>query len=213
VEDGVEQGFRTEHLKYMLRCAVLNGEVQAARKYIDLLGHTRYYGEWARRYEPLLGDSAAMAADPELGPILHLKASANMLASDKSILETFLVELLSNRRTNDPVCADLVLMHALQSKDIPTFWRAFFQYANLNTKIQMPRHYQEAAYLYGNLEHKVDISRMPFDKGVIDSYNQFMKEAQQNHNMSESQLAAMLYPRFGNTFYYNYFLRRGVKTY
>ena len=213
MEDGVEQGFRTEHLKYMLRCAVLNGEEQAARKYIDLLSHTRYYGDWARHYETLLGDSAALAADPELGPVTHLMKSENILASDKSILETFLVEMLANCRTSDPVCADLVLMHALQSKDIPTFWRAFFQYANLNPKVHMPRHYQEAALLYGNLEHKVDISHMPFDKGVMDNYQQFMKEAQQCRGMSEAQMAKLFYARYGDTFYYNYFLRRGVKTY
>ncbi len=213
VEDGVEQGFRTEHIKYMLRCAVVNGEWQAAQRYIDLLSKTRYHGDWARHYEPLLGDSAALARDPEMGPILHLTKYENTLASDKSVLETFLVELLSNRQTNDPVCADLVLMHALQSKDIPTFWRAFFQYANLNTNVHMPRHYQEAAILYGNLERNVDISRMPFDKGIVDSFTQFMQEAQSIQNMTEAQMADMFYPRFGNTFFYNYFLRRGVRTY
>ena len=215
MEDGVERGFRTEELKYLLRCAVLNGEHQVARKYINLLKHTRYYGEWAAHYEPMLTDSAALKADKELGPVLHLMKYENTLASDKSIIETFLVELLSHRQTDDLVCADLVLMHALQSKDIPTFWRAFFQYANLHKddKLPMPRHYQEAALLYGNLEHNVDISHMPFDKDVKQKYQDFMQSAQQFKGMSEEQMAKAMFLRYGDTFYYNYFLRRGVKTY
>ena len=77
----------------------------------------------------------------------------------------------------------------------------------------MPRHYQEAAYLYGNLEHKVDISHMPFDKEVVQSYRDFMAFAQECQNMSEDQMKEVFYPRFGNTFFYNYFLVRNQKSY
>lgn len=213
MEDGVEHGFRVNELRFLLRCAILNGEQQVARKYIDLLKHTRYHGEWAEHYRPLIGDSTALAKDPELGPILPLTRYENVLASDKSIIETFLIELLAHQQTDDPKCADLILMHALQSKDIPTFWRAFFQYANLHTNEPMPRHYQEAALLYGNLEHNVDISHMPFDKNVLNNYQEFMKMAQQYQGASEAEMAKVFYPRFGDTFFYNYFLRRGVKTY
>lgn len=37
-------------------------------------------------------------------------------------------------------------------KDIDIFWPRFFQYATLHNGKPMPRHYQEAAYLYGHLE-------------------------------------------------------------
>lgn len=213
MEDGVERGFRVNDLQYLLRCAILNGEQQVAKKYIDLLKHTRYHGEWAEHYRQLIGDSAALAKDSELGPILPLTRYENVLASDKAVIETFLIELLAHQQTSDSKCADLILMHALQSKDISTFWRAFFQYANLHTGEPMPRHYQEAALLYGNLEHNVDISKMPFDKDILNNYQEFMKMAQQYQGASEDEMASAFYPRFGDTFFYNYFLRRGVKTY
>jgi len=54
----------------------------------------------------------------------------------------------------------------------------------------MPRHYQEAAYLYGHLENKVDISHMPFDQEVKDSYQRFMEFTQQCAGMTEAQMAA-----------------------
>ena len=83
----------------------------------------------------------------------------------------------------------------------------------ISTAERMPTHFQEAAYLYGQLEHQVDISHMPFDKEVVQSYNDFMAFAQQCQGMSEAQMREVFYPRFGNTFYYEYFLVRGQKLY
>ena len=213
VEEGVEMGFRLDNLKYLLRCAVLTGEKEVARKYIDLLQQTHYYGDWARHYETLLTDSAALKTDSELGPILHLIPTSSILASDQSHLETFLITILSKRQTTDPVCADLTLMFALQSKDIPTFWRAFNQYASLHPDEPMPRHYQEAAFMYGNLERNVDISQMPFDNDIIQRYQEFMALAQQYAPLGQEQMRAACYPRFGTTFFFNYFMLRDLKTY
>ena len=47
LEQGVEFGFRAEYLKYLMRCALVNGDHQEARKYASLLKHTRYHKAWA----------------------------------------------------------------------------------------------------------------------------------------------------------------------
>ena len=98
-------------------------------------------------------------------------------------------------------------------KDIDMFWPRFFHYATLHPKDHMPKHYQEAAYLYGHLENKVDISKMPFDKDVVDSYNEFMAAAQTYQGMTEEQMKPMMYDRFGGTFYFEYFFTRNQKSY
>ena len=213
VEDGVEFGWRVDNLKYMARCALLYGEWEAARKYLDLLRHTRHHADWANDYERLIGHPELVEAHPELGPILKVMGQHNVLASDKSMLENFLLVLLAGLTTDTPEGADLALMSAVQLKDIGTFWRAFSQYARLHPGSKMPRYYQEAAYLYGNLEHTVDISQMPFDQSVVDTYQAFMQMAQQCQGMSNAQMQAAFRPRFGDTFYYNYFLMRDLKTY
>ena len=59
----------------------------------------------------------------------------------------------------------------------------------------------------------VDISKMPFDESVVRSYNDFMEMAQKCAGMSEAQMRDVFYPRFGNTFYYEYFLIRNQKLY
>ena len=213
VEDGVEYGWRVKNLRLMLRCSLLNHEWSLAQKFIDLLRMTRNHASWAEEYQPLVGHPELIAKHRELGPITHGMGTTRVLASDQSLLEKFLLTILAGLQTDEPVGADLALMSAVQTKDIPTFWRAFSQYAATHPDGHMPRIYQEAAFLYGNLEHNVDISKMPFDQSVIDGYQGFMQMGQQYQGMDEAQMRSIFYPKYGKTFYYNYFLVRGLKTY
>jgi hypothetical protein len=213
MEDGVEYGWRTLYLKYMVRCALVNSEYVLAQRYIDLLKQTRYHRDWALHYERLALQPSLIEKDPELGPIIPLLDHADVLASDQSVIETFLLTLLSSQPATNPLKADLMMQAALQQKSIPVFWRAFDQYVRTHPDGPMPRHYQEAAFMFGNLEHNVDISGMPFDPSIPEGYRQFMQIAKQNTNMGEEQLKQALKPLFGNTYYYDYFLMRGLKTY
>ena len=213
MEDGVEFGWRVDYLKNLALCSLLNGEPVLAQKYLDLLKKTKYYADWAARYEHYVSHPADIKKDPRLGPIVPLMSYSNVLASDKSVIETFLLTNLSNVRTQSPLLAELAAVSALQQKDIPTFWRAFGQYISTHPGNPVPRHLQEAAFLFGNLEKNVDISHMPFDPSIPESYQQFMQAAQQLAGMSEAQLRTALRSRFGHTYYYDYFLARGLKTY
>jgi len=85
------------------------------------------------------------------------------------------------------------------------FWPRFFEYAQSHAKERMPVHYQEAAYLYGNLEHEVDISKMPFDDQVKNDYAAFMDLANNAPSSDEEVMRTIFFERFGHTFYYNYF--------
>lgn len=213
LEDGVEGGWRVEYLKYLLRCSLANGEDRLARKYIAQLKHTRYYKEWAEHYEQFVGHPEALAADPEFSPILHLMQTGDVLASDKSLAEQFLMYQFVYNNSTDSLYQEQAVLSALWTKDIQTFWPRFFQYSASHAGQHMPIHFQEAAYLYGQLEHQVDISRMPFDKEVIQTYNDFMELAQQCAGMSNDQMRQVFYPRFGHTFFYEYYLVRNQKLY
>lgn len=213
LEDGVEFGWRAEYLKYLTRCSLLNGEWRVARKYINLLKHTRYHREWAESQERFLENEEALRKDAAYEQIFHMMGSKDQLASDNSLVEHYLMKTIAWMNSNDPVMQEQILIAALWMKDIQMFWPRFFQYANMHPGQHMPRHYQEAAYLYGHLENEVDISRMPFDKEVVDSYHEFMEMANRCQGMSEEKMREVFYPRFGKTFYYEYFLIRGQKLY
>lgn len=213
LEDGVEYGWRAEYLKYMTRCALMDEEYDVAAKYLGVLKHTRYHKAWAEEQEQFLNHRDKMMADAHYAPIFHMRDFQDHLGSDNGLVEHFLMHQLVNVNTQDPQLQELTLFAALWMKDIPVFWARFNTYANMHQGQHMPRHYQEAAYLYGHLEHNVDISRMPFDPEVVQTYNEFMELAQRCAGMTEEQMKPVFYPKFGNTFYYDYFLVRNQKLY
>ena len=205
LEQGVEFGFRAEYLKYMMRCALVNGEWQEARKYVALLKHTRYHKAWAERYERFIGHPDKLKADAEFSPICHLMTSDDVLGSDQMLAEDFIMRRFLRSTSDDPLYKEQSLLAALWVKDIPTFWTRFSDYVRSHPGIHIPTHYQEAAYLYGHLQEGVDISHMPFDAQVKQDYEAFMDLANNATSTSEDEMRPIFYQRFGHTFYYNYF--------
>ena len=213
LEDGVEYGWRADQLKYMTRCALLNGEMNVAKKYIRLLKHTRFHKDWAQKQEQFVLHPEKMKNDKEYSVTQRLLMKEDHLGSDNGLAEMYLMNVLMDINTRDPLVQELTLLAALWKKDIGVFWPRFFNYASLHKGEHMPKHYQEAAYLYGHLEHQVDISNMPFDADVVKNYNEFMELAQRCAGMNEEQMKPIFYPKFGKTFYYEYFLIRNQKIY
>ena len=213
LEDGVEYGWRIEELTYCLRCALLNGEYQLAQKYADLLRNTKYYKQYANKYQRYIDNHSLIRSDAEMKPILPMMHIADVLTSDNTLVELYLLNGFAHTDSKVYPLEEQAVLCAMQIKDIATFWERFFHFAPMLGSRHMPTHIQEAAYLYGHLENKVDISHMPFDKDVVQSYNDFMAKAQQCAGMSEDQMKELFYPQFGGTFYYDYFFIRNQKTY
>ena len=190
---------------------MVNGEYAVAKKYIDQLKHTRFHRDWAINQEQFLNHPEKMKDDAEYAIIQRLLMKEDHLGSDNGLAEMYLMNVLMDINSTDPLVQELTLLSAMWKKDIAVFWPRFFNYANLHQGEHMPKHYQEAAYLYGHLEHQVDISNMPFDEDVKRNYDEFMQQAQRCAGMTEEQMKPIFYPRFGKTFYYEYFLIRNQK--
>ena len=212
LEDGVEFGWRAEYLKYMTRCALLKEETEVAKKYIRLLKHTRFHKEWAEAQEQYACHPETMKDSEEYAIVKRMMMKEDHLGSDSGLAEMYLMNTLLDVNSYDPLVQELTLLSALWKKDIGLFWPRFFNYATLHKGEHMPKHYQEAAYLYGHLEHQVDISQMPFDEDVVRNYNDFMALAQRCSGMTEEQMKPLFHPQFGRTFYYEYFLIRNQKS-
>ena len=229
MEDGVEFGWKVEHLKFMARCALLKGEWKVAGKYLNLLKKTRFHREWAERYERFIGHPERMAQDAAMAPICKLKEFGDRLDGDNTLVELYLLRTFANGHGADPVYQEQTLLASLIMKDIDLFWPRLYEYVQMHGQepgFHMPRHYQEAAYLYcqlepnrpngmwGGMPNSEVIKRFPFDESVKNSYNSFM-----NFNgradiapLSEAEKRVAFQPYYGNTFYFFYFLVRGQKT-
>jgi hypothetical protein len=213
MEDGVTYGWKVEYLKYMAKTSLINNDFKVAEKYLNILKKTMFHKDWAEKYTEYLYQPKKIRESEEFKPIIDLLPPKNELASDLSVIEMYLMTIFANGNSDNPVYQEQTLIAALQMKDISLFWPRFFKYAEMHIGQHMPRYYQEAAYLYGHLEDKVNISQMPFDQEVKDTYKRFTDFAEHCRGMSEEQMAKAFRPQFGHTFFYFYFLVNGLQTY
>ncbi len=226
VENGVEFTFRVDEYKNMIRCAMMTEEYDLAIKYINILKHTTFHEEWADERLAMIRDKKKYESSKEYQCVHPLYASfKNALDGDQGLVEMYLINYFSHMNSNDPKFQEATLAFALIQKDISLFWPRFFKYAELHEKEPMPIHYQEAAYLFGNLEHTVDISKMPFDKEkIVNRYANFksmtMKLMQMygpQYSGNEMGLTRKVgdecFNDFGDTYWWFYYFSRDVHTY
>ena len=224
IENGVEYGFRVDDYKNLIRCAMMAGEENVAAKYIDILRSTTFHKEWAEKRLELLRNRKAYEATDEYKCVRPMyDAFKNALDGDQGLVEVYLISYFCHMNLSDPKFQEACLAFALIQKDISLFWPRFFKYADLHEKEAMPIHYQEAAYLFGDLEKKVDTSHMPFDKNlIVNRYASFKNVTGQLLQQYSGQLKGdaltrkvgeECFAQFGDTYWWFYYFSRGVHTY
>lgn len=213
MEMGVEFDWRPEYLKYMAKCAILEGDWPVARKYLGILRHTLFFNDWAQQMEAFIGHPEAVANDPGMGPITHMLHYQNRLTSDQGLIEEFIMRQLAySTDTSDPYFQEQALLASLWVKDPKVFWVQFADYLNLHPGADIPIHYQEAAYLFGNLEGR-NLSNVPFDQRVRDTFASFMEVASKYEDQDVEPVREALYPLFGTTYYFDFYLMSNLPAY
>lgn len=220
IENSVEFGETIQRLQIMLWNALIVGEKDVAEKYINILKQTKYYKQWAEKYEPILEDSTRIY-DTEKYPEFAMSKElydncGDILDGDQGYVEIYLLNYFSHTNNiNSKKLNEVTLNFACIQKDIQLFWQKFFTYAQLHKGEPMPRIYQEAAFLFCNLEKEYDPQNMPFTQDVINRYNSFQVYSQSlmAQNKSQEEIGELMKPMYGNTYWWFYFFCRGIKSY
>ena len=214
MEMGVEFGFRTEDYQLLVNCALLENDNPIARKYIDILKNTLFYRDWAEQAETLLNHPEQIAKDVAREPVTHMLHYSDVLGSDQGYIERFLMnQLARSNDKSDRLFQEQVLLATLWTKDIKQFWLHFSNYISLHPNEPMPRYFQEAAYLYGMIEGRQDLEKMPFDANVKDSFERFASTMSNYDGMDARIAREELYPFFGDTYYYDYYTMANLPEY
>ena len=202
-EMGVEFGWRATNLKYLAKCAILNKEERAANKYLGLLKHTTFFGDWANEAREM----------DELKTVARMMHYPNLLTSDQGYTERFIMRRLAEcTYTDDTMFQEQTLLASLWTKDSEQFWYHFSDYAKLHPNSRMPRYFQEAAYLFCMLEGREIVNQMPFDQSVKQSFDDFMRAAEAYENTDVNYGREGL-KAFSDTYYYDYYLMSDLPEY
>ena len=213
-EMGVEYDWRTEFYKNLTRCAILDGDKPLARKYIHILKNTTFFRDWAAWAENLLDHPEQIAKDPEMGPITHMLHYPNELDSDNGFVEEYLMKHLAHTSyLGDPVFQEQCLLAAMWMKNSEYFWHQFNNYIRLHPNEKIPIYYQQAAYTFGIEDKRPDLDRMPFDPAVTERYEQFNRDAAKYDGIDITEARQLLYPLYGNTYFYDYYLMSDLPQY
>lgn len=209
VEAGVEFGWHVEQLKYMARCNLMNDEVNAMLKYTRLLKHTLFHVEWADNMEKLQKPELKRK-DRETGPIMHTMHHYDNVGADHGYAEKYLMNHLAVIDCDDPEFQEQCVLATLWTKSSLHFWYRFKRYLELNPGKPVPRYFMEAAYLY-TTEEKKALFNMSFDEGVKKTYQEFIDQLPKYDGMDIDDVRSALYPRFGDTFFFDYYLMDDLK--
>ena len=213
-EMGVEFGWRVEYIKLLARCAVLNKEQAVARKYINILKKTMFHKDWAVKTEAMLNNPKLIAQDKETEPITHMLHFTDELNSDNGYVERYVMRQLVNYSySKDPIFQEQSLLASLWFRDSKIFWYHFNVYTSLHPNGPIPVAYQEAAYLYGKVEGRPDLDKMPFNAGVKDSFEKFFQVFGQYEGVDAEDVRKQTGLPYSNTFYYNYYIMANLPEY
>ena len=213
MEEGVEYGWNVEQLKDLARCAVFNKEPQAARKFLDILRQTCYYGDWADHMETLLNDSQQLISDKETGPITHMMYYTDKLDAVEGYVEKCLMNNLAEQDADDQYFQEQAVLAALWTRNPDLFWPRFEHYIELHGYDNVPRIFQEAAWLFANMQGQEGLDEWELAPGVKESFNSFIQLMQQYSKSQDVSIKQYLYQNFNTTYYFEYFFLKNITYY
>ena len=210
IEGGVEFGWQVQHLKYLSRCGLMAGETNAMYKHTEILKHTLFHGDWARHMEELQQKPELMRTDKETGPVTHMLHYPDIVGSDHGYAERYLMNHLAVMDSDDPYFQEQCLLAALWTKDSKLFWARFSKYLSQHPGQPVPRYYKEAAYLFSYLEENSPF-QVQVDEGMKRTFDAFAKTLEQHDGSDIEDARRALYPLYGDTYYYEFFLMEDTK--
>ena len=213
MEEGVEYGWNAELLKYMVRSAMLSNETKVTRKYLDLLRQTQFYGDWADHMEQLIENPELRFNDTEIGPITHMMHYADIQSPGDGAVERNLMELLSKTDANEPYFQEQAVLAAMWTRNSDDFWARFEHYINMHPNRTVPRIFQEAAYLFGNMQQLSFTEELPIDREVKENFRGFIQMMQQCNWKPNAQVRNYLFQRYGTTYYFEFFFLKDITYY
>lgn len=214
MEEGVEYGWNVEQLRDLARTAMFNKEKQTARKFLDILRQTTYYGGWADHMESLLNDPQALAKDAEAGPVSRMMHYTDRLDAVEGKVENALMTTLAEHDADDIYFQEQAVLAAMWTRNPDLFWPRFDHYVQLNGEENMPpRIFQEAAWLFANLQGQEGLDEWSLEPGVQESFSGFMRLLQQYKQAPTPSNRKYIYDYYGKTYYFEFFFLRDITYY
>lgn len=178
-EEAVLFGCNYLTYKYYAMIAILLNDNTLTEEYLDKLEKTLFYRKWAREQRKIYRDRDLLAQTAPYDMIIPLMCYDDIITSDLNGCEYFLINHFNGPMpaNSTPLYDRVALYFALDSKQSALFWPRFNIYLNSNKPSRIARFYQEAAYLFCNIENDPRLETLPFNEKTRNLYKSFMQSA------------------------------------
>lgn len=211
MENMVLFGPRLENIRFMMLSALLNHEMDLARKYIHVLQQTLFYKRWASEHTVYLDNPALLMENEQYKTLLALTRYENELGMDQRVIELTILNHFSNLQSGTDEMLEWSMSSILTTKNVYKFWPMFFVY--VNKELPLPKHVQEAALLLAYFEKRDlgDLTKL-MDPNVLRRFEEFKRRTEANTHLTENQLGNLLKKPFEKTYWYYFCFIKDLKT-
>lgn len=210
MEYNVEYGTKVAYLKMMAKTALLMGEYDLARKYLNTLAQTKYHKAWAEKRLAYADQPELIGQDPEMAQIKRLMQFRDHIGGDGGKMESYLLPILSSMTGGTFEMLDLSLQCNLMQKQLDGFMARL--QGGWPRDRRLPKHYQEAALLWSYLNHRSLPADLQIDPELVKRYNFFNEQATRAVQNGQGQNADLFRPSFGDTYWFYFFFVNDMKT-
>lgn len=177
-------------VKRLAETNIINGEYDVARKYLNLLGKTLFYKDWAEAALAAIGDESLVEQNEEWSTLRKYRTKKDFLFSEQE-LDMMLGFVFSQDETNR-MAYEYLMAVCLLKKDLPSF----VKYYPLGKEIgynHVPLSYQEALVYAWGLSHK-DMNGIPYPVspsviGNVNAYGRIYTSVQNAEPLLRKQFA------------------------
>ena len=217
IERCMHFGYSYYTMRMLTQCAIVNGELDNARKYLRILSRTTFQKKWAEKMLRFVNDERLMLTDEHFRmPLKLYNEGSELVGTDDKYVELTIMKKWMYSITYDPEAQEVALGCAMIMRDRKCFWSQVQQFYNINPNRYFPIHVQEAMLfeVYELGAQGVNLSFVKFDQRVVDRYKAFTERMKQyaSQGMDEKQIGKALRPEFGNTYMWDYCVLREVQT-
>ncbi|MBQ9171144.1 MAG: hypothetical protein IJ148_10075 [Bacteroidaceae bacterium] len=210
-------GYSYYSMRMLARCAIINGEMDNARKYLRLLSRSTFQKKWSEEMRRFTDDEKLLPEDERFRmPLKLYNEGSELVGVDDKYVELTILNKWMYTITNDPQAQEVALGAAMMMRDRRCFWSQVQQFYNINPGKHFPMHVQEAMLfeVYELGMTGVNLSFVQFDERVVERYKAFISKMKQyaSHGMDEKMIGKALRTEFGDTYMWDYCVLREVQT-
>ncbi|MBO4755328.1 MAG: hypothetical protein J5519_01045 [Bacteroidales bacterium] len=197
------------YYKYQAKTALVSGEYELARKYLDMVDANWFEGKWVRRYRAFLENPALMDADEEFQRLCPLLRNSPKDFEASGPLQEMLFAHFENPDYINEAYYEWQTAFYLIQKDADRTLYSLFNRLDLVPDAPVGMAVAEGAALFGSESGDMEVMRaitsvLRNRNSVLQRFTQFSKAANNTRDSDSEETKEWFAAHYGGTYWYYY---------